>query len=220
MIDPNRQPIQTVLLDVDGTLLDTRNYILSAFAHAAQTFGIRLPSSGILTRQIGRPLETVYGEWAPQSMIAELIESHRQFQEDNLGLVKPYPGSEQALTVLRARGLALAVVTSRSRRTSRASLEIAGIGQFFEFVVSAEDASALKPDPAPLLAALSMLGRSSAGAVMVGDTVHDVHAGQAIGIPTIAALYGFGGEGVRRADPSTTISSVLHLPAAIDSLNA
>jgi len=219
LIDPSNGRIRTVLFDVDGTLLDTKNYILSAFEDTAYRFGFVLPTRVQMTLQIGRPLEVIYGELAPETMVSDLIESHRTFQEDNLHLVRAFQGTEEVLGTLRDRGMALAVVTSRSRRTSVASLEIAGIGQFFRFVVSAEDTAALKPDPAPLRAALAMLNRSSSGAVMVGDTIHDIHAGHAIGIPTVAVLYGFGGESVLAAAPSVTIANIADLPAAIASLS-
>ena len=218
MTDHGGNAIRTVLLDIDGTLLDTRTYILAAFACTAGRFAFSLPPADILTREIGRPLEAIYHELAPNAVVSDLIECHRTFQEENLDLVQAFPGCVEALSVLGDEGVALAAVTSRSRRTSVSSLDIAGIGHFFRIVVSAEDVPALKPDPAPLRAALLMLERTDAGAAMVGDTVHDVHAGQAMGIPTVAALYGFGGQSVLAAAPSLTIAAISDLPAALAKL--
>src|SRR5206468_2618435 len=122
-----------------------------------------------------------------------LIETHRSFQEGNLHLAGAFPGAAEALATLQDAGLALAAVTSRSRRTSLVTLELAGLLPFFGAVVSAEDCPELKPDPAPLRLALGLLGRDALGAAMVGDTPHDIEAGRALGMVTVGATYGFYG---------------------------
>ena len=116
---------------------------------------------------------------------------------------------------LKERGIALAAVTSRSRRTSVESLEAAGVSRFFGAVVSAEDVPTLKPDPAPLRKALELLGRDIEGAAMAGDTAADVVAGKALGMWTVAALYGFHGREVLASAPDTAIETIAELPAAL-----
>ena len=211
--------IDAILLDIDGTLLDTERYILSAFRHAAGQHGLQLPPDSHMTANIGRPLDRIYAELGAKAAdIPQVIETHRIFQEENLHLVGAYLGADLALGALRSYGFALGAVTSRSRRTSSASLKHAGIGDHFSVIISAEDASALKPDPAPLRAALSSLGFLADAAIMVGDTVHDIEAGKALGMRTIGASYGFGGAAMIDAGPTLTISSVRDLPRAVLSL--
>lgn len=211
--------VDAILLDIDGTLLDTERYILSAFRHAAHQHGLHLPPDAQMTANIGRPLDRIYAELgAKPADILQVIESHRTFQEENLHLVEAYRGASLALGALRSYGFALAAVTSRSRRTSTASLERAGIGDYFSVVVSAEDASALKPDPEPLRVALAALGCLPEAAVMVGDTVHDIEAGTALGMRTIGARYGFGGIAMLAAQPTVTIGAIGELPRAIEML--
>ena len=214
-------PVRSVLLDIDGTLLDTRRYILAAFAHAASRHGLTLPSEAVMTGNIGRPLDRIYLELgARSSAISEIIETHRAFQEEHLDMVTAFQGANDALDALRANGLSLAAVTSRSRRTSTASLACAGIAHHFAVVISAEDASALKPDPAPLRAALAVLGQPPEAAVMVGDTVHDIEAGQALAMRTIGVRYGFGGAVMVAAQPTATISNLGQLPGAVAELGS
>jgi pyrophosphatase PpaX len=206
--------VRTVLLDVDGTLLDTREFILAAFEHTARQHGFDLPGREAVTAQIGLPLEQIYARMTGQA-VGALIESHRSFQEENLHLAATFPGALEALAALRDAGLALAAVTSRSRRTSLLTLELAGLLPFFGAVVSAEDCATLKPDPAPLRMALDLLGRDAEGAAMVGDTPHDIEAGRSLGMVTIAATYGFFGPAIADHAPDRLIAGIGELPGVL-----
>jgi pyrophosphatase PpaX len=206
--------MKTVQLDVDGTLLDTREFILAAFEHTARQHGFDLPGREVVTSQIGLPLEEIYARMTGQA-VGPLIETHRSFQEENLHLAATFPGAVEALAALRDAGLALAAVTSRSRRTSLLTLELAGLLPFFGAVVSAEDCVTLKPDPAPLHMALNLLGRGVEGAAMVGDTPHDIEAGRALGLVTVGASYGFFGPAIADHAPDHLIGSIGALPGVV-----
>lgn len=207
-------PMRAVLLDVDGTLLDTREFILAAFEHTAREHGFVLPAREAMTAQIGMPLGEIYAGMTGQA-VAPLIESHRSFQEENLHLAATFPGASEALAALREAGFALAAVTSRSRRTSLVTLELAGLLPFFGAVVSAEDCVTLKPDPAPLRMALERLGVESEGFAMVGDTPHDIEAGRALGIVTVGASYGFFGPTIAEHGPDYLIGAIGELPEVL-----
>jgi pyrophosphatase PpaX len=206
--------ISAVLLDLDGTVLDTTEFFFAAFAHTAKKFGFTIPSRAEALKLVGPPLEDLYNGRS-EVAIDTLCDTHRTFQEDNLQLLGPFPGAAEVLAALRASGLAIAGVTNRSNRTSEKSLSVAGLLDYFDAVVSAEDSPALKPDPAPLRLALARLGRPVSEAVMVGDTAADIGAGLALGIPTIAATYGFTGEAIATLGPTELIHDIRELPAAI-----
>jgi HAD superfamily hydrolase (TIGR01549 family) len=210
-------PLRTILLDVDGTLLDTREFILQAFEHTARTHGVPNPGRDVLTPAIGRALDEIYASISdlPPDL---LVETHRSFQRENLHLSTPFEGAGEVLDALRTAGYALAAVTNRSRRTSVLTLAQHGLAGFFGAIISAEDAPALKPDPAPLRAALERLGRGPEGAAMVGDSTVDVEAGRALGLATIGALYGFHGDQLREAEPDHLIEQLGELPDLIASL--
>ncbi len=205
-----------VLFDIDGTLLDTREFVLASFEFAFVSLGFAPPTREMLVPQIGRRLEDIYADFAGGEFADDLTEIHRSFQTANLNLAVAYEGVPETLASLDAEGVRMAAITSRSRRTSIHSLDRAGIGRFFDTVISAEDTPALKPDPAPLLAALEALGLTpDAGVAMVGDTAHDIQAGRAIGALTIAAAYGFHGDTVHEATPDVLINDIAELPAAL-----
>jgi pyrophosphatase PpaX len=207
--------VSTVLLDVDGTLLDTREFILAAFEHTLACAGLPLPGRVDLAMLVGPPLESIYAGLAGDARAPALVEEHRSFQERNLALAGPFAGAAATLEALRSRGLRLGAVTSRSRRTSLASLDAAGLLPLLGVVVSAEDAVALKPDPRHLQAALDALGADGVGVAMVGDTPADIAGGRNIGALTVAALYGFHGAAVLDAKPDRTIGDIRELPGAL-----
>jgi HAD superfamily hydrolase (TIGR01549 family) len=207
--------VSTVLLDIDGTLLDTREFILAAFEHTLAGAGLARPGRVDLAKLVGPPLESIYAVLAGDARAACLVEEHRSFQERNLALAVPFDGAAETLHHLRDRGLRLGAVTSRSRRTSLASLEAAGLLPLLGAVISAEDAPALKPDARHLRAALDALGAPDRGVAMVGDTPADIAGGRNIAALTVAALYGFHGAAVLEAEPDRTIGDIRELPGVL-----
>ncbi len=207
---------EAVLFDVDGTLLDTREYVMASFEYAFVALGFAPPTREVLTPEIGRPLEDIYADYCGREFADQLTEVHRSFQVENLHLSQPYEEVADVLERLAVSGLRMAAVTSRSRRTSQLTLDRAGIGRYFGVVISAEDVTALKPDPEPLRSALSWLGVEAGPKVaVVGDTAGDVRAGKAIGAFTVGATYGFHGERVLEAAPDASIGAIGELPGVL-----
>lgn len=209
------RPLEAVLLDIDGTILDTREFIFAAFEHAFVHHDLPPPPREELSRHVGqRQLNEIYSDFA-EEFAGAMTEMHRDFQRANLHLAVPFPGANEALAVLADSGLRLAAVTSRSQRTSVETLELNGLAQYFGAVISAEDVARLKPDPEPLLVALDRLGCGTKGAVMVGDTEADIEAGRAAGLFTVAATYGFQGREVLGSGPDEVIGCIGELPRVL-----
>ena len=204
--------VKTVLLDVDGTLLDSGELVFAGFEHALGEVGWEVPGREELARWIGPPLEQIYAERVGRDRVDTLTRRHRSFQQGNLELAAPFEGAGRALERMRSRGLRLAAVTSRSKLTSIGSLARAGLIDLLEVVISAEDAPALKPDPRHLRAALIALDVPDHGVAMVGDTPPDIEGGRNLGAMTVGALYGFHGAELRAARPDRVIESIAELP--------
>lgn len=208
-------PLRAVLLDIDGTVLDTREFIFAAFEHAFLHHRLPPPPRDELSRHVGqRELLNIYSAFA-EEFAGAMTEMHRDFQGANLHLAVPYAGTAAALSRLAGAGLLLAAVTSRSARTSVKTLELNGLAGFFTTVVSAEDVARLKPHPDPLLVALGRIGCLPGSAVMVGDTAADIEAGRAAGLYTVAATYGFQGPGVLESAPDAAIEDIGGLPGLL-----
>lgn len=199
------EPIRAVLFDVDGTLLDTTEFIYGGFDHTLATHGHPAVERTAYARVMGKPLEVCYVELAPGCDPVLLCETHRTWQGGNLHLSVPFGETVEVLRTLSDAGLGLAAITSRSRRTSVHTIEQAGLAGYLDLILSAEDAPAIKPDPAPLLLALQHLGVPPEAAVMVGDTDADILAGRAAGVRTVGVTYGFHGSDILNHAPDWTI---------------
>ena len=209
------EPIRTVLFDIDGTLLDTREFVLRAFEHALGVHGQPTPPRHELTLRIGPELGSVYDELCGPALRDDLVATHRAFQSEHLHLVEAFAGAGEVLRTLAERDIGVATVTNRSARTARRSLEVCGLGEHVDVVVAAEDVTNVKPHPEPLLLALERLGHDGGPVAMVGDTAADIGAGHAIGALTVAATYGFHGRAVLDEGPDHEIGSVPELLALL-----
>ena len=205
--------VSAVLFDIDGTLLDTFDFIYGAFEHALALHHAPMVSRLSISQQMGAPLEEVYAEMAPGFDAHTLTEAHRTFQSENLHLAKLFPSTLEVLQTLRDAKLKIGAITTRSIRTSVRSLETTGIAEYFDAIISAEDVSRLKPHPEPLLKALGQFHVNPDDAIMVGDTHADIMAGKNTGARTVAALYGFGGDSLLKLNPDYAIRDLKELLA-------
>ncbi len=211
MPDPKLHDIRAVLFDIDGTLLDTFEFIYGAFEFALDRHGIQPLPREEISRLMGGPLEEVYAVMVPNGNAKTLAESHRTFQSENLRLATLFPATIEVLESLKHRGMKIAAITTRSIRTSVRSLEETGIAPYFDLIISGEDVEFVKPHPEPLLKAIKSLAVKPEEAVMVGDTHADITAGKNAGVKTVAALYGFGGELLLELKPDYAIRDLRKL---------
>jgi pyrophosphatase PpaX len=203
--------LQAVLFDVDGTLLDTFDFIYGAFEHAFEVHGVPPLTREEISGLMGGPLEEVYSTMAAEFDAKALTETHRTFQSDNLALARLFPATIEVLDALKKRNLKIAAITTRSKRTSVRSLETTGIAHYFDLVISGEDVTNLKPDPEPIVKALNHFRIEPQDAIMVGDTHADIEGGKNAGVMTVAALYGFAGDRLLALHPDHVIRDLLEL---------
>ena len=181
-----------VLFDLDGTLIDSIELILSSMRYAFTKCQRAAPADAEWLKGVGTPLPTMFRNYvAEETHVAELIAAYREHQmAHHDALVRCYAEVADALAVLANRGHPMAVVTSKSDALARRGLEYAGILPFFQSIVGFDSTTRHKPHPEPVLTALERLGYEPFEAAFVGDSVHDVEAGNAAGVVTVAALWG------------------------------
>jgi pyrophosphatase PpaX len=187
--------IKALLLDVDGTILDTREFILQAAEHALHANGYEPVSRERIAQAVGLSFDDFYYFIVGRRDIdvAPLQSSHRVFQLERLDLSNPFPHSVQTLKTLKERGYKLAAITNRRRSTLLPTLEQDGLDVLFDEIIAADDAPEIKPSPTQLNIALDRFMLVPEEAVMVGDTDIDMAAGRAAGVKTIRVWYGFMG---------------------------
>ncbi len=214
------------VFDLDGTLIDTPRGIVATFTAVFDSLGLERPEPGAVRATIGIPLERAFGQLLPEEPEdAQVDEAIRQYQAHFREIVLPragqllFPGVAAGLAALRARGVGLAVATSKFHASADALLTAAGVRDVFDVVIGADQVTHPKPHPQTGLAVLSALRAAPGDAVMVGDTTHDLLMARACGMRSIAVTYGVHGARELRAAGATwladTFDDVLaHLDAA------
>jgi pyrophosphatase PpaX len=120
-----------------------------------------------------------------------MIETYRNFQGvHEARLMKPVPGMNEVLAELGRRGYVVGMVTSKTEAPALRPLERYGLAPLLSLCVFHDDTDRHKPDPAPLVLAAERGGFAPADTAYVGDSTHDMLAGRAAGMKTIAALWG------------------------------
>ena len=192
MTDVNPSPIRAVLYDFDGTLADSTDLIMRCYRHTMDRHLGAAPPDEEWLSGFGTTLESQIARFARSAEEAEaMLETYRAYQFEHYGaLLRPFPGAVETVVELERRGVALAIVTSRYRRSTLMGMDICGITRHFEVIVTPEDVSNPKPHPDPVHFALEKLGMSAGEALFVGDSPHDMAAGRAAGTRTAAALWG------------------------------
>jgi pyrophosphatase PpaX len=188
-----------ILFDLDGTLVDSTDLILQSFVHTFDTHAPgRVPSREALIATFGRSLPATLREMAreegaadPDGWASQMLDTYRAFQREHHDrLIQPFDGVEDMLRALRAGGHRLGVVTSKMERSARRGLRLFGLEHYFEVGVFHDDTGTHKPDPAPLLLAAARGGVAPSAVTYVGDSTHDIIAGRAAGMRTVAVLWG------------------------------
>ncbi|MBI3256052.1 MAG: HAD-IA family hydrolase [Candidatus Andersenbacteria bacterium] len=182
--------IKAIQFDIDGTLLDTKNFIYQSFLHTFEVYGLTHLTAKDLGPVMGKPLEECLAILAPEIDTTEMAQAYRDWQATQMSLIIPFTNTLFTLQELRKRGIKLAAVSTR-KRTTNDSLKQTGVFELLDTVVTGDDVKEFKPDPEGLFVALERLEVEPAHAMMVGDTGVDVEAGRNANMATAGATYGF-----------------------------
>jgi HAD superfamily hydrolase (TIGR01509 family) len=189
------KPYRALLLDLDGTVIDSRTDIVLSVQHGFRAVGTEPPLPDAITPIIGKPLKDypgIMGYQLSPEQNAAYVQAYRDYYAAHMAdHTRLYPGAAETLTTLRQQGLKFAVVTTK--RQDQAELVVArlGLDRWTDYVRGWIDGRRNKPDPDPILDAIAALGVSPDRTMMVGDSEQDILAAQAAGIDSCACLYGF-----------------------------
>jgi pyrophosphatase PpaX len=204
---------ETVLFDLDGTLIDSGAMILASMRHATRTVLGRDVSDADLLAHVGSThlREQMLGFDADRA--DELVRAYRDHNEPLHAELRACSGMLDVLERLRAEGRRLGVVTAKRHATVRLAFDVCPLEPFFATVVAADDTTRHKPAPDPILYALERLGSDARDAAYVGDAPFDVESARAAGVFAVAV--GWGGihsrERVVAAGPDAFVSTTEEL---------
>jgi len=209
----------TVLFDLDGTLIDSIELILNSARYAFEKLDRECPPDSEWTAGIGIPLFTMFGRYAKDAADqAALIAAYREYQLANHDrLIRCYDDVVDTVAMLSASGHELGIVTSKSEALAMRGLAHVGLARFMDTVVGCDSSTRHKPDPEPVQIALHRLDCAPENAVFVGDSVHDILAGNAAGVTTLAATWGaFKKADLQPGEPDFYLEHISELSAFLD----
>lgn len=196
-------PLQALLFDLDGTLVDSVPDLAAAMDHALEFCGY--PPAGearvrtwvgngapkLVERVLTWALE-VSEQQAPQAQQRVLLEAfYNAYAEDSSSRSRLFDGVREALEHWQAAGIKLACVTNKPERFTHPILATFDLQELLPVVVGGDTLPTRKPDPAPLVLACEQLGVSPKNAVMVGDSSNDIQAAHALGMPAACVSFGY-----------------------------
>ena len=179
-----------VLLDIDGTLVDSNDAHAHAWVKAFSESGITV-EFGKVRRCIGMGADKLMPEVAglsEDSADGRRIARRRGeiFKSEYLPTLKRFPGADRLVAALQTRGLAVVAASSAKKDELRALLDIAGASSLFGSATSSDDADESKPAPDIVEAALARAFATPKEALMIGDTPYDMEAARRAGVRPIA----------------------------------
>ncbi|OWK42109.1 HAD family hydrolase [Fimbriiglobus ruber] len=187
-----------VLLDVDGTLLDSNDAHAHSWVKALAEAGISVEYADV-RRKIGKGGDKLLPEVAGiegDSAKGQAVSKRRGeiFRKEYLPTLRAFPGVKKLLSRMKQDGLELAVASSSKKDELGALLRVCGVDEFIKASTSSDDAENSKPDPDIVHSALGRLGHPPERVILLGDTPYDVEASLKAGIRVVAVRCGGWGD--------------------------
>ncbi|MDO5057078.1 MAG: HAD-IA family hydrolase [Lautropia sp.] len=206
---------EVIVFDWDGTIADTVAQVVLAVQRSAESLGYAVPPAAEVRPLVGLGLSEILAKVLPAmpgSQYQGFVDTYRRHYFGQRQQVDvPFDGIPALLACLAGQGRRLAVATGKSRAGLDRSLELTGLGSWFEASRCAEEGVS-KPDPWMLHSLAEEMDVHPAQMLMVGDTIYDIDMAHAFGCASIGVYYDTGTPLVlERARPTALAASVAEL---------
>lgn len=215
-----------VVFDLDGTLAETAGDLIGTLNVLLAREGLPVLALDEARDMIGAGAKALIqrgfaaadhpiDEARLQTLFVDFLDHYGRHLSERSHL---FPGVEEALGTLAARGFLLAVCTNKVEAHARQLLDALGIAGRFAAICGRDTFPVYKPDPAHITLTVERAGGDVARAVMVGDSRADIDAAKAAGIPVIAVPFGYTDLPVTELGPNAVIQNFGELVGAVDAL--
>ena len=220
--------LDAAIIDLDGTLVDTLGDFAEALGRMLHDLALPPIDAAQIERMVGKGSEHLLRS-VLNHVLASVDEAQRaikiealfaqawasyqaHYRAINGQFARVYPGADQGLQALRARGLRLACLTNKPHAFAVDLLNAKGLAGHFEHVFGGDSFERKKPDPLPLRKTCEALGTQPARTLMVGDSSNDAQAARAAGCPVVLVTYGYNhGQSARSVDADGWVDSLAQL---------
>lgn len=219
---PQLSKPQAVIIDLDGTLVDTLGDFHAALDAMLDALQQPRVSREVVEGFIGKGSEHLIRSvlahvGAPPQLYQPGWEAYQQaYRGLNGRHAAVYAGVHEGLAALQARGLRLACLTNKPGEFARELLRAKGLASAFEVVFGGDAFERKKPDPLPVRKTCEALGSAPAATLVIGDSSNDAAAARAAGCPVVLVSYGYNhGQPVRAVDADAYVDSLAAVPALL-----
>jgi phosphoglycolate phosphatase len=221
--------IRAVIVDLDGTMLDTVPDFHAAINRMRAEMGLAEISQARIEKMVGKGSENLIrgvlaADFAPAEAEARFADAMAGYQRHYLDINGDhsalYHDVVAGLEAMKSMGLRMACVTNKPIAFARPLLEKKGLASYFEIVYGGECLPRKKPDPMPLLQVCADFGLAPAQVVAIGDSSNDAEAARAAGCFVLTVPYGYNhGHPIHETDSDGIVSSLLEAARLISSHN-
>jgi phosphoglycolate phosphatase len=192
--------MRAVLIDLDGTLLDTAPDLAAAANRMLADLGLAPREPSVIATFIGKGIPMLVRRAISGALEGDADEGtyqrglplfERYYAEESGRRSVPYPGAREGVERMRALGLRLGCVTNKAERFTLDLLARTGFGTTFDVVICGDHVARKKPDPMAVIAACERLRLPPAEVLFIGDSLNDVSAARAAGSPVWCVPYGY-----------------------------
>jgi phosphoglycolate phosphatase len=193
-------PIKAVVIDLDGTLLNTAPDLAHAAELMMAELGMPCPSLETISTYIGNGVSRLVKRVLTGDMHAEpdagLFARALPIYQKHYGAhvseqSRPFPGVVEGLDAFRAMDVHVACITNKAAVFTHPLLKDTGLFDYFELILSGDTLPKRKPDPLPLLHACEVFKVQPAELLLIGDSLNDTQAARAAGCPVFCVPYGY-----------------------------
>jgi len=212
-------PIKAVVIDLDGTLLNTAPDLAHAAELMMAELGMTCPSQDTIATYIGNGVSRLVkrvltGEMDAEpdaDLFARALPIYEKHYGANVSLhSRPFDGVVAGLDAFKAMGVHVACITNKAEQFTVPLLKDTGLFDYFELILSGDTLPKRKPDPLPLLHACEVFGVAPAELLLIGDSLNDTQAARAAGCPVFCVPYGYNrGRPVAELDLDAVVPSLV-----------
>jgi len=217
--------VKAVVIDLDGTLLDTAPDLADAAMAMASELGLPPIDLATVKTYIGNGVSRLVKRVLTRQMDAEpdaeLFARALPTYEKHYGAhvsrkSRAFPGVVEGLAAFKLAGFRVACITNKAEKFTVPLLKDTGLFDYFELILSGDTLPKKKPDPMPLLHACKEFGIQPSELLLIGDSLNDAQAARAAGCPVFVVPYGYNrGRDVRELDVDAIVPSLLDAAKAV-----
>lgn len=204
--------IDTVLFDLDGTIIDTNELIIASFQHVLDKHNQPRTREQIIPF-MGMTLEQQFEAFSGRKDVTEYVADYRSYNTIHHDtMVRGFPHVNEVISTLKERGIKLGIVTTKIRPSTMRVLELFNLLEYMDTIVTVQDVTHPKPHPEPVLTAVEQLKADPKRTLMIGDSPADIKSAQAAGVHSAAVAWSLkGAKELQKYNPDYVLQDMTDL---------